>query len=239
VSEILQRRVRHGHAGAEFESVLAHAGAGAERPGVIVFPTVMGVSDLEIGFAERLAGLGYAAFVADLYGRDKQGLPREEARAEMDRLRGNRPRLQDRLRAVLDAARGLPEVDPARVAAIGYCFGGLCVLDLARIGADLKGVASFHGIFEPPGNLGATPIRAKVVAFHGWDDPYAPPASVAALAAELSAAGADWQIHAYGHTGHGFTNPQANAPERGLAYDAAADRRSWAALEDFLAECFA
>jgi dienelactone hydrolase len=222
------------------EAALVHEPAAlTPRPAVLVFPTIMGRSELEIGFARRLVGLGYTAVVADLYGKAHIGKPREQCRALMMDLLGDRARLQARLLAVLEAVRALPEVEPARVAAIGYCFGGLCALDLARTGADVRGVASFHGLFTPPGNREGTPIRAKVVAFHGWDDPMAPPASVEALGAELTRAGADWQIHAYGGVMHGFTNPAANDPERGLAYDAAADRRSWNALEAFLAECFA
>lgn len=239
MTEISQRRIGHSHAGVEFESVLVHGVDGAPRPAVLVFPTIMGVSALEIGFAERLATLGYSALVADLYGSDRQGLPREEARVEMDKLRDDRAHLQELLLGVLEVARAQPEVEPLRVAAIGYCFGGLCVLDLARTGADIRGAASFHGIFDPPGNRDGVPIRARIIAFHGWDDPHAPPESVLSLATELTAAGADWQIHAYGGTAHGFTNPEANSPERGLAYNETADRRSWTALEDFLAECLA
>jgi dienelactone hydrolase len=221
------------------EAMLVHDPAAAARPAVLILPTIMGRSDLELGFAGRLVGLGYTAIVADLYGREHIGRPREECRALMMALLGDRPFLQARLLAVLAAARALPEVDAGRVAAIGYCFGGLCALDLARTGADVRGVASFHGLFTPPGNLDGTAIRAKVIALHGWDDPMAPPASVDALGAELTRAGADWQIHAYGHTMHGFTNPAASDPERGLAYSEHADRRSWAALEAFLAEALA
>jgi dienelactone hydrolase len=125
------------------------------------------------------------------------------------------------------------------VAAIGFCFGGQCVLDLARTGLDIAGVASFHGLFDPPG-LPANPIKAKVVAYHGWDDPMVPPEAVVAFAKELTEAGADWQLHAYGHVGHGFTNPNATKEIGipGVEYDEGAARRSWQALEDFLAELF-
>jgi dienelactone hydrolase len=225
------------HESTELEGWLV-AGPG-RSPAVLVFPTIMGRSDLELGFARRLVGLGYAAVVADLYGREHVGKPREECRALMMALLGDRPLLQERLLAVLEAVRALSETDSSRVAAIGYCFGGLCALDLARTGAEVRGVASFHGLFTPPGNCEGTPIRAKVIAFHGWDDPMAPPASVEALGAELSRAGADWQIHAYGGVMHGFTNPAANDPERGLQYSEAADRRSWASLVEFLAEVLA
>jgi len=232
------RPIRTRHGATELEALLALAPAATTpAPGVLLFPTIMGRSDLELGFARRLAGLGYSAMVADLYG--KVGLPREQCREEMNALLADRAFLQDRLLAVLESFRAQPEVDASRVAAIGYCFGGLCALDLARTGVEVRGVASFHGLFTPPGNREGTPIRAKVLALHGWDDPMAPPASVEALAGELTGAGADWQIHAYGNTMHGFTNPGANDPERGVQYNQAADRRSWAALEDFLAEVLA
>ncbi|MEA3061497.1 MAG: hypothetical protein QOJ94_1278 [Sphingomonadales bacterium] len=225
--------------GVRLEPVLVHDREAGSRPAILIFPTIMGRSELETGFARRLAGLGYAAIVADPYGREHIGKPREECRALMVALLGDRPFLQARLLTVLEAVRALPEVEAGRVAAIGYCFGGLCALDLARTGADVRGVASFHGLFTPPGHREGTAIRAKVIAFHGWDDPMAPPASVEALGAELSRAGADWQIHAYGGVLHGFTNPTANDPERGLQYSESADRRSWAALTDFLAEVLA
>ena len=225
--------------GVRLEPVLVHDPEAGACPAILVFPTIMGRSELETGFARRLVGLGYTAVVADLYDREHIGKPREECRALMMGLLGDRPLLQDRLLSVLEAVRALPEVDSRRVAAIGYCFGGLCALDLARTGADLRGIASFHGLFTPPGNREGTPIRARVIAFHGWDDPMAPPAAVEALGAELTRAGADWQIHAYGGVMHGFTNPAASAPENGVQYDATADRRSWTALEAFLAEVLA
>ena len=116
-------------------------------------------------------GSCYAGIVADLYGVENIGRSREECRSLMNALRDDRPGLQSRLIKLLETVRGQAEVDAAEVAAIGYCFGGLCALDLARTGADLRGVASFHGLFTPPGNLDGTPIRAKVIVFHGWDDP--------------------------------------------------------------------
>ena len=138
----------------------------------------------------------------------------------------------------MDVLAAQDEVDGSRLAATGYCFGGLCVLDLARTGRDFRGAVSFHGLFNSPGNTGGNAINAKVLALHGWDDPMVPPESVVELASEMTAAGADWQIHAYGHTAHGFTNPKANMPDHGLFYQADADRRSWQALECFLRELF-
>ena len=232
------RPLAYRHEDIDFEALLVAEAEAAPRATVILFPTIMGRSDLELGFARRLAELGYAGIVADLYGVENIGRSREECRGLMNALREDRPRLQSRLLTVLETVRCRAEVDPARVAAIGYCFGGLCALDLARTGVDIRGVASFHGLFTPPGNLDGTPIRAKVIAFHGWDDPMVPPADVEALGRELSAASADWQIHAYGGTMHGFTNPAANSPENGLAFNAVAEARSWRSLTAFLEECF-
>jgi dienelactone hydrolase len=121
---------------------------------------------------------------------------------------------------------------------MGYCFGGLCVLDLARSGADVLGVASFHGLFHKPGNTEGNKISAKVLVLHGWDDPMAKPAQVIELAEELTKSGADWQIHGYGNTLHAFTNPAANDPAHGTVYNADADRRSWQSLQLFLADIF-
>ncbi len=237
--EVEPRPVPTRHGDAELEGLLFHAPDSGPRPLVLIFPTVMGRTDLEAGFARRLVALGYAAFVADLYGRQHIGRPREDCFGLMNALRDDRPLLQDRLLAVLETARTLPEADAAKTAAIGFCFGGLCALDLARTGANVAGVASFHGIFDPPGNHEDTPIKAKVIAFHGWDDPLATPEQAVALAAELTAKGADWQLHAYGHTAHGFTNPNARSPENGIVHNETAARRAWASLEDFLAECLA
>lgn len=229
---MIERPVETTHQGALLEAVLV-AQAGGTRPAVLIFPTIMGRSELELGFARRLAADGYAAMVADLYGR--RGLPREQCRGLMDALLADRAMLRSRLLAVLETMRAQPEV--GQVAAIGFCFGGLCALDLARSGADVAGIASFHGLLRPPG-LPPQPIRASIAVFHGWDDPMAPPSDVEALAAELNAAGADWQVHAYGKVMHGFTNPDAADPDAGILYDERAARRSWASLSDFLKECF-
>ncbi len=225
--------------GQELDHVLVHDGSGSARPTVLIIPTVMGVQPLEIGFAERLAGLGYNSLVADLFGRRfTPGVDRDAAFAAMGELRSDRAALRARLLAVLDHCRGLAQVDGNRIAVIGYCFGGQCALDVARAGADVAGVASFHGLFDPCG-LPAERIRAKVAAYHGWNDPMVPPEAVVALGNELTEAGADWQIHAYGHVGHGFTNPKAHEIGiEGVAYDEAAERRSWASLKNFLAELF-
>lgn len=189
---------------------------------------------------DRVARLGYTAFALDAYGKGVRGDETGDNTHLMTPLLADRGLLRRRLLAALDAARTHPAVDPGRVAAIGYCFGGLGVLDLARAGApDLRGVVSFHGIFAPP-NLGPQgPITTKVLILHGWEDPLAPPAEVLAIASELTAAGADWQLHAYGHALHAFTFAGANFPERGVVYHPDADRRSWQAMRNFLGEVLA
>jgi len=234
-----QRNIAHDFQGEELESVLVADGSDVARPTIIIIPTVMGVTDLEIGFARDFVGRGYNAFVADIFGKKFRGAPRDTMFGEMNRLGSDRASLRQRLLSVLETARGQSEVDQGKIVVIGFCFGGKCALDVARCGADVAGVASFHGLFDPCG-LPAEKITAKVVAFHGWDDPMVPPEAVEALAKELTEAGADWQIHAYGHTGHGFTNPKAHELEiDGVFFVREAARRSFASLYLFLGELFA
>lgn len=210
----------------------------APRPGVLVAHAWAGRSDYEDGKADRLAQLGYVALALDLYGKGVRGTTPEENAALMQPFLDDRAMLQSRLLVSLQTLRDQPEVDAASVAAIGFCFGGLCVLDIARTGEDLAGVVSFHGLFPAPGNTAGNAVKARVLALHGWDDPMAPPEAVTALAAEMSSLGADWQLHAYGNTMHAFTNPAANDPDMGTVYNKTADRRSWQAMTNFLDELF-
>ena len=234
-----QRSLKQDYNGQILEHVIVHDETGRKLPTVIIFPTVMGVQPLELGFAEKLNALGYHAVVADLFGkRFTPVVDREEAFAAMGKLREDRAALRDTLLAIVDEVRQREHVEASKVAVIGYCFGGQCALDVARSGADVAAVASFHGLFDPPG-LPAVPITAKVLAMHGWNDPMVPPEAVVALGKELTEAGADWQIHCYGHVGHGFTNPRADQIGiEGVFYHEAAARRSWASLENFLGEVF-
>jgi len=234
-----QRELKQEYGGQMLEHVIVHDGTGRTLPTVIVIPTVMGVQPLELGFAEKLVALGYHVVVADLFGRRfTPGVDKEAAFAAMGELRADRAALRDRLLAIVEEVRKRPHVETGKVAVIGYCFGGQCALDVARSGADVAGVAAFHGLFDPPG-LTPQPIKAKVAAYHGWDDPMVPPEAVVALGKELTESGADWQIHAYGHVGHGFTNPNAHQLGiAGVAFNEAAARRSWASLVNYLAELF-
>lgn len=232
-----QRSLKQEYKGQTLDHVIVHDETGRVLPTVIIIPTVMGVQPLEIGLAEKLVELGYHAVIADLFGRRfTPGVDKEAALAAMGELRADRAALRDRLLAIVGEVRGREHVDKERFAVIGYCFGGQCALDVARSGADVAGVVAFHGLFDLPG-LPPVPIKAKVAAYHGWNDPMVPPKAVVALGNELTAGGADWQIHCYGHVGHGFTNPNASALGiAGVAYDEAAERRSWTSLKSFLGE---
>ena len=212
--------------------------ADGERPGVMVSHAWRGRTQFENDKAEDLARLGYVGFSLDLYGKGVQGNSVEENSALMQPFLDDREMLQKRLQVSLDVLRSQDEVDAARLGAIGFCFGGLCVLDLARIGADVNGVVSLHGLFGSPGNTADNKTKARVLVLHGWDDPMATPDQVVTLGEELSSMGADWQIHGYGNTMHAFTNPDANDPDFGTVYQPDADRRSWNALQYFLSEIF-
>ncbi|MEF3076693.1 dienelactone hydrolase family protein [Methylobacter sp. Wu1] len=208
------------------------------RPAVLINHTWAGRDEFVAEKARKLAGLGYVGFAVDMYGKGILGSGPEENARLMQPLMEDRAMLQRRMQAALYAVKLLPWVDDTKIAAIGFCFGGLCVLDLARTGADINGVVSFHGLLSAPGNTQGNAIKAKVLALHGHADPLAPPEQVLAFEQEMTAAGADWQLHAYGHTMHAFTNPVANNPDSGMVYQPVADRRSWQAMQNFLAELF-
>jgi dienelactone hydrolase len=209
-----------------------------KRPGVMIAHAWAGRSDFENGKAEDLAKLGYVGFAIDNFGKGVLGKSTEENSALIQPFLEDREMLQNRLLNALKVMKALDAVDDSRVAAIGFCFGGLCVLDLARSAADVNGIVSFHGLFGPPGNTAGNKIKAKVLVLHGWDDPMATPDQVVSLGAELSGMGADWQIHGYGNTMHAFTNPDAHDPDFGTVYNPDADRRSWNTMQDFLCEIF-
>jgi len=236
---IRTRPVEYHHNGTLLEGMLAFDDSWqSPMPGVMISHAWAGRGEFECEKARLLAEAGYAGFALDLYGKGVLGKDRDENAKLMQPFLEDRSLLQSRLAVALEAFRSQQSVDAERVAAMGFCFGGLCVLDLARSGADIRGVVSFHGLFNPPVNTAGRKIRAKVLALHGNDDPMVPPEQVLALAKELTGADADWQIHVYGNAMHAFTNPEANDPDFGTVYNEAADRRSWQALMDFLEEIF-
>ncbi|MEK7265102.1 MAG: dienelactone hydrolase family protein [Pseudomonadota bacterium] len=236
---IKTRAVDYSHDGKAFEGLLAvDDAASGKRPAVLISHAWAGRGPVEEDYAKRLAGLGYAGFALDLYGKGVFGKTSPECQALMAPLAGDRPYLQSRLLNAVEVVKAIPEVDAAKIAIMGFCFGGLCALDVARTGAGLKGAASFHGLLAAPGNTKGVKIKAKVIAFHGWDDPMVKPDAVKAFGEEMTEANADWQIHAYGGVMHAFTNPEANDPSFGTVYNKRAADRSWEAFKLFLAECF-
>jgi dienelactone hydrolase len=237
---IKERLIDYDREGKTFEGLLAVDGkAAGKRPAVVISHAWAGRGPVEVGYARRIAQLGFAGFALDLYGKGVFGKTTQECQALMTPLASDRPLLQARLLHVVDVVKGLPEVDAAKIVVMGFCFGGLCALDVARTGADIRGAASFHGLFAAPGNTRGKRIKAKVIAFHGWDDPMVKPDDVKAFGAEMTGAGADWQLHAYGGVMHAFTNPEANDPAFGTVYNKRAADRSWASFVHFLGECFA
>lgn len=209
------------------------------RPGVLVSHAWGGRSDFEDRKAELLAELGYVGFAIDLYGKGVRGSTPEENRALMTPLLEDRALLLRRLRAAHDQLRGLQQVDGDKTAAIGFCFGGLCVLDLLRSGTDLRGIVSFHGLLGAPESPQTATPRAKALVLHGWKDPMATPEQVLEFSREMDRIGADWQLNAFGNSLHAFTNPAADDADSGLLYDPVADKRSWNAMQLFLMEVFA
>ncbi|WP_298669419.1 dienelactone hydrolase family protein [uncultured Sphingomonas sp.] len=228
--------------GGPFEGVIAYEDeVETPRPGVLVIPNVLGQKESDTVNAENLAKLGYVGFVCDVFGQGRRKTRESDNVAEyMNELNADRALLRDRLAASLNVLKGFGHVDAGKTAALGYCFGGKCALDMARAGLDILGAVSFHGVYDRPDYANVAPIAAKLLVCHGWDDPIAPPEAVTALGKELTDSGADWQIHAYGNAAHAFTDIELKGAKTspGIAYDARADRRSWKAMQDFLAELF-
>jgi dienelactone hydrolase len=228
--------------GAVLEGYLAYDDSiKGPRPGVLVVHEWWGINDYIKRRTGQLAELGYVAFAADIYGKGSRAKTREEAGALAGKFRGGTDRnlLRARVNAGLDVLKNNPLVDPKRVAAVGYCFGGTAVLELARSGADVAGVVSFHGGLGTPDTSDAKNIKGKVLALTGADDPSAKPEQVIAFEDEMRKAGVDWYLVSYSNAVHGFTNPENGSDNsRGAAYNEKADKRSWQAMKDFFEEIF-
>ncbi|MDA0989497.1 MAG: dienelactone hydrolase family protein [Verrucomicrobia bacterium] len=208
-------------------------------PGVLVIHEWWGLNDYARQRARQLAELGYVAFAADIYGKGRRAATGAEAGALAGEFKNDRQLLRDRCEAGLAQLRDNPHTDPAKLAAIGYCFGGTAVLELARGGGDLAAVVSFHGGLDTPMPAQAGDIQASVLVCHGADDPHVPAADIAALEKELTAAGADWQLVKYSGAVHSFTNPMHGSDNsQGVAYNPNADTRSWALMQSFFNERF-
>ncbi|MBI4964020.1 MAG: dienelactone hydrolase family protein [Desulfomonile tiedjei] len=221
------------------EGYLSYEDAEGRRPGILVVPDWMGLGEHYRSIGDKLAGLGYVAFVADMYGKGVRPANTQEASALATKYKSDRELMRQRIHAALAELKKNKIVDPSRVAVIGYCFGGTVGLELARSGADIKGVVSFHGGLDTPNPNDAKNIKAKLLVLHGADDPFVPPKEVAAFEDEMRKAGVDWQMIFYGNSVHAFTTPAAGTDNsKGAAYNESANRRSWQAMQSFFKEIF-
>lgn len=240
LSAIQTKTVEYKQGDQTLEGVLVWDDAqSGKRPGVLVVHQWMGLTDYERKRAEMLAQLGYVAFAVDIYGRGVRPSNPKDAGAEAGKYKKNRPLLRERVLAGLAELRRAPGVDPTKVAAMGYCFGGTTVIELARSGADIAGVISFHGGLDSPTPADGANIKAKVLALHGADDPFVPAADLQAFMEEMRQNKVDWQLVQYGGAVHSFTDWKLKeSTMAGAQYNERADKRSWEALKQFLAELF-
>lgn len=205
--------------------------------GVLIVHQWMGLTDYEKGRAKQLAELGYVVFALDIYGTDFSPTSMQEAGKAAGAFKNNRALFRKRLKLGLDQLKQVAHVDPKRIAAIGYCFGGTGVLELARSGADIAGVISFHGGLDSPTPDDAKNIKAKVLVLHGADDPFVPREGIDAMKKEFNDANVDWQMIEYSGAVHAFTQPMAGDDKsRGAAYNEKADKRSWQHMRAFFNE---
>lgn len=210
-----------------------------KAPGVLVVHQWMGLTDYEERRCRELADLGLVAFALDIYGQGVRPADTSEAGQMAGKYKSDRDLYRRRLNLGLDQLRALPEVDSSRIAAIGYCFGGTGVLELARSGADIAGVVSFHGGLDSPSPEDGKRIACKVLVQHGADDPFVPESDIEAFIGELNEAKVDWQMDIHSGAVHSFTQPMAGDDNsKGAAYNARADRRSWNAMQLFFQELF-
>lgn len=238
-AKVVRQTVEYRHQDTVMKGYLAYDDAVAgKRPGVLVVHEWWGLNDFAHQQADKLAEMGYVALAADMYGGGKVTGDPEEARQLAGQVRGT-PLMRARARAGLAALAGHELVDSARLAAIGFCFGGTTVLELAYSGADLRGAVSFHGSLTAPRPEDLKNLKAKILILHGADDPLVKPEEIAAFQDGMRRAGADWQMIYYGGAVHSFTNPAAGTDKsRGVAYDPKAAARSWQHMRLFLKELF-
>lgn len=210
-------------------------GGTAPRPGLLLAPFFGGRGAVEDDRAQALAEAGYAVMIVDYYGDGRRSTDHDQAREWMAELMADRPVLTRRMQAALSTLAAQDGVDAGRLGALGFCLGGKAVLDLARSGADFGAAISIHGVYDTP-DTSRTAVKAPILLLHGWDDPLAQPHDAVALGQELTERGADWQMLAFGHTGHSFTNPKAQNHAEGVGYSELASNRSWRMMDGFLKE---
>ncbi|WP_367607923.1 dienelactone hydrolase family protein [Legionella sp. W05-934-2] len=226
------------HQGVTCCGFVAHEGnPNQPRPAVLVVHDWSGCNEFACQHAIDLSKKGYVGIAVDMYGNGKTGQTNEEKQALMMPLLNDRNLLLGRLLAALSAAKSMPAVDATKIAAIGFCFGGLCVLDLARSGEDVKGVVSLHGLLNAPEQATDRAIKANVLVLHGYDDPMVDPQAVQTFCDEMTQKKADWQVHMYGGTVHAFTNPLAQDAKLGTVYSQTAAKRAFESMDLFLQAC--
>ena len=237
-AKVVTEKVVYEKDGVKMEGLLAYdTKHKAAKPGIVIFPNWMGNGAYTEMRAKKLAGEGYVAFAADVYGQGNNPKDVKGAMELSNKYKADRKLLRARAQAALDTLAAHKKVDKTKVVAIGYCFGGTTALELARSGADIRGVVSFHGGLST--DMKAKEMKPKVLALHGGDDPYVPNKEVEEFQAEMRAAKADWQFVSYGNTVHSFTEKEAGDDNsKGAAYNALSDKRSWEAFEEFLEETF-
>lgn len=210
-----------------------------KRPGVLVVHEWWGLNNYARQRAEMVARLGYVAFALDMYGKGVQAKDAKDAASKASPFKDDRELMRTRAAAGLALLAKNPRVDPKRLAAIGYCFGGTTALELARSGAELVGIVTFHANLATPNAADAKKIKGKVLVLHGADDPIVPAKEVAEFETEMREGKVDWQLVSYGGAVHSFSNRMAGSDvKRGVAYNAKADARSWEAMKAFLVEVF-
>ncbi len=208
-------------------------------PGILVVHQWLGLTEYEQSRCKQLAEMGYVAFALDIYGKGKRPANVQEAGKASGAYKADRALYRRRLQLGLEQLKMQPHVDKQQTAAIGYCFGGTGVIELARSGADVAGVVSFHGGLDSPKPEDGKNIKAKLLICHGADDPFVPAKDIDAMIKEFNLAKVDWQMVSYSGAVHSFTQPMAgNDNARGAAYNEKADKRSWQAMQSFFAELF-
>jgi dienelactone hydrolase len=223
-----------------FEGLFVYPNTGKGKiPGVLMVHNWLGVSDETKKQAERMARLGLAVFAVDVYGKGVRAKGAQDAMPLAGKYKGDRKLFRQRVLRGLEILREQKEVDPTKIVAAGYCFGGTGVIELARAGADVQAVVSFHGGLDSPSPADGKNIKAKVLALQGADDPYVKPADIAAFQAEMRAHKVDWQMTVYGGAVHSFTEVGAGSDVKtGAAYNQRADERSFEAFTDLIGELF-
>jgi dienelactone hydrolase len=241
--KVVGKNVEYSAQGVVMKGYLAYdEAAKGKRPGVLVVHEWWGLNDYARKRARMVAELGYTALAVDMYGDGKQAMHPDDAKKFSSELMKNFDDAKARFMAAMEFLKQQASVDPTRIAAIGYCMGGGVVLNMARQGVDLKGVASFHGSLAPVKPAQPGSVKAKVLVLHGGDDKFIPPEQIEALKQEMKSAGVDFQFISYPGAVHSFTNPEAdelgkkyNMP---IAYNAQADKKSWDELKKFLNTIF-